>query len=469
MTNKKIISPLVGLAIVVVLSLPSCKISKDFVAPKVDTTDLYRNSTGSDTTTVANIPWKQYFADPLLQDLITEGLAKNTNMQVAQLRIQQAEAAFNMAKAANLPTLSVAAQVNHTQISSGKNGTEVLGYSVDHVNSLGFAASWEVDLWGKLNSQKRAKYASLLNSYEYSNLIKTSLVASIAKAYYSLISFDEQLRITNETIGSLKLSVETMTALKEAGTVNGAAVEQSKALLYSSQLVIPVLERQIYETENAICILLNRKSGTVKRDSISHQAIPTEFKVGVPMQMVANRPDVRQAELSFRSAFELTNVAQASMYPSLSISSASIGLASDGISNFFKPGNIAATIAGGLSQPLFYKRQLKSNLAIAKAQQAEALLNFQNAVLLAGQEVSNILNGFNLSLSKNNLRDMQINSYSTAVDYTQQLLSAGEANYTEVLSAQRSLLSAQLSRVDDKLEQLTYSVSLYKALGGGVK
>lgn len=469
MTNKKIISPLVGLAIVVMLSLPSCKISKDFVAPKVDTTDLYRNSAGSDTTTIADIPWKQYFADPLLQELITEGLAKNTNMQVAQLRIQQAEAGFNMAKAANLPTLSVAAEVSHTQISSGKNGTQVLGYSSYHLNSLGFATSWEVDLWGKLNSQKKAKYASLLNSYEYSNLIKTSLVASIAKAYYSLIALDEQLRITQETTGLLKTSVETMMALKEAGTVNGAAVEQSKALLYTSQLVIPVLERQIYETENAICILLNRKPGAVKRDSISHQAVPSELKCGVPMQMVANRPDVRQAELSFRSAFELTNAAQASMYPSLSLSSASIGFASDGISNFFKPGNIAANIAGGLSQPLFFKHQLKGNLVIAKAQQAEALLNFQNAVLVAGQEVSNILNGFSLSLSKNNLRDMQINSYNTAVDFTQQLLLAGEANYTEVLTAQRSLLSAQLSQVDDKLEQLNYSVSLYKALGGGVK
>jgi outer membrane protein, multidrug efflux system len=359
--------------------------------------------------------------------------------------------------------------VQHTQLSNGANGEDILGYAYNSQNTLGFAASWEVDLWGKLSSQKRAKYASLLNSYEYGNLIQTTLIANIAKAYYALMALDEQLRITKETAELLKTSTATMEALKDAGTVNGAAVEQSKALLYSSQLVIPVLERQIFEAENAICVLLNRKPGAVLRASLNTQSVPTELKSGVPAQMVANRPDVRQAELTFRSAFELTHAAQASLYPSLTISSASLGYASSGITEFFKPANIAANIVGGISQPLFFKRQLKSNLEIAKAQQQEALLNFQMAVLSAGQEVSNIMNGFQLSLSKNELRTMQIDSYTKSVDFTQELLLAGEANYTEVLSAQRNLLTAQLSQVDDKLEQLNYSVNLYKALGGGLK
>lgn len=458
-----------GVALVALLALQSCNINKKFVSPQADTTSLYRNHTSSDTTTIASIPWKAYFADPQLQTLIAEGLQNNTNMQVAQLRIRQAEAGFKSAKAAVLPTLAIGASMQHTQLSNGANGEDILGYSYDHINQLGFSSSWEVDLWGKLGSQKRAKYASLLNSYEYANLVQTTLVANIAKAYYSLTALDEQLRITKETVVLLKTSCETMEALKEAGTVNGAAVEQSNALLYSAQLVIPTLERQIYETENAICILLNRKSGVVIRDSIGAQAVPVELKYGVAAQMVANRPDVRQAELSFRSAYELTSAAQSSLYPSLTISSASIGFASSGISDFFKPANIAANVVAGLAQPIFNKRLLRSNLEIAKAQQAEALLNFQNTVLTAGQEVANILNGFQASLSKNELRDKQISSYVNAVDFTQQLLLAGEANYTEVLSAERNLLSAQLSKVDDKLEQLNYTVSLYKALGGGVK
>lgn len=458
-----------GVALVALLALQSCNINKKFVSPQADTTSLYRDHNSADTTNIASVPWKAYFVDPQLQALIAEGLQNNTNMQVAQLRIQQAASGFKMAKAAVFPTLAVGANMQHTQLSNGKNGEDVLGYANEHINQLGFSASWEIDLWGKLGSQKRAKYASLLNSYEYANLVQTTLVANIAKAYYSLTALDEQLRITKETVVLLKTSCETMEALKEAGTVNGAAVEQSNALLYSAQLVIPTLERQIYETENAICILLNRKSGVVARDSIGAQAVPMELKYGVAAQMVANRPDVRQAELSFRAAYELTSAARSSLYPSLTISSASIGYASSEISNFFKPANIAANVVAGLTQPIFNKRLLKSNLEIAKAQQAEALLNFQNTVLVAGQEVSNILNGFQSSLSKNELRDKQISSYVNAVDFTQQLLLAGEANYTEVLSAERNLLSAQLNKVDDKLEQLNYTVSLYKALGGGVK
>ncbi|MGD9978751.1 MAG: TolC family protein, partial [Bacteroidales bacterium] len=203
--------------------------------------------------------------------------------------------------------------------------------------------------------------------------------------------------------------------------------------------------------------------------SIRDQADSDKLNYGVPAQLMAKRPDVKRAELSFCSAYALTNAAKASFYPSLTISSASLGLAAGGFSDFFKPENIAANFVAGLAQPIFYKKQLRSNLKIAQAQQEEALLTFSSTVLAAGQEVSDILYGFKASLSKNEFRNKQITSLTNAVDYTQELLKAGEANYTEVLSAQQSLLSAQLNKVSDKLEQLTYSVNLYKALGGGTK
>ncbi|MFT3738999.1 MAG: efflux transporter outer membrane subunit [Breznakibacter sp.] len=470
MNNTKIKNSLILIAAVAALGLASCNSNKRYVSPEVDTNGLYRDVEGqSDTTNIGQIPWNEFFTDPVLQSLVREGLEKNINMQVAQLRIKQAEAGFLSAKAALFPTLSAATQLEHTQISTGQDGTKVLGYSAETSYMLGFAASWEVDLWGKLNSQKRAKYASLLNSYEYANLIQTSLIANIAKSYYTLLALDEQKRITIESIELYKSTTETMEALKEAGTQNAAGVEQTKSLLYSAQLAIPTLERQISETENALCILLNRKPGSVERRAIDAQAVPAELEHGVPAQMVANRPDVRQAELSFRVAFEATRTAKASMYPSLTLSSATVGFVPQDLADFFNPANIAANIVVGASQPLFYKRQLRSNLEIANAQQTEALLNFQNTVLTAGQEISNILYGFKRSMDKNQLREQQISSLTNAVDYTQQLLLAGEANYTEVLTAQRNLLSAQLSQVDDKLEQLTYNVSLYKALGGGVK
>jgi len=213
--------------------------------------------------------------------------------------------------------------------------------------------------------------------------------------------------------------------------------------------------------------------GSIDRDSIRRQTVSEKLDYGVPAQLLAKRPDVKQAELSFRSAYALTKAAKANLYPSLTIGSStsptSIGLAGGKLSTFFKPENIAAEIVAGIAQPIFYKKQLSGNLKIAQAQQDDALLTFKNTILTAGQEVSNILFSYKASLSKNDLRNKQISSLNNAVDYTQDLLLAGEANYTEVLNAQQSLLSAQLNQINDKLEQLTYGVNLYKALGGGTK
>ena len=471
MTNNKISKSLILLTLAVSVGLVSCNTTKKMVTPEVDTQALFRDgdTTKVDTTNIADIAWQEYFTDAQLRSLINEGLEKNFNLQIAYSRIKQAEASLSMARGANLPTVAIAAQGSHTRLSSGAEGTKVLGYNNSTIFQLGFSASWEMNLWGKLSSQTRAKYASFLNSYEYKNLIQTTLIANVAKSYYSLMALDEQLRITKATVELLKESAATMLALKEAGQTNGAAVEQSNALLYGTQLSIPVLESQIRQQENAICVLIGRNPGSIERSAIASQNQAPRLDCGVPVQLISRRSDVKQAELSFRSAFELTNAAQASMYPTFTISTASIGFASSTLSDFFKPANIAANIAAGISQPLLYKRQLKGNLMIAKAQQEEALLNFQNVVLAAGQEVSDILFGYQTSLNKNELRDKQILSLNTAVDFTQELLKAGEATYTEVISAQQGLLSAQLSKVNDRLEQLNYSVSLYKALGGGTK
>jgi NodT family efflux transporter outer membrane factor (OMF) lipoprotein len=296
------------------------------------------------------------------------------------------------------------------------------------------------------------------------------LISNIATSYYSLIALDEQLKITKETIKLLEENVATIEDLKKAGLQNGAAVEQSKSLLYSTQASIPDLESQIRKLENSLCTMLGRKPGEISRLSIYDQQYPDHIEYGVPAQMLAKRPDVQQAELSFRSAFELTNAAQASFYPSITLSSGTIGYGTNNtLANFFKPENIFASIIGGLTQPIFAKKQLTGNLKIAKAQQQEALLTFEKTVLSAGEEVSNILYSFNSSLKKNGTRKKQIESCLNSVYFTQELLKAGDANYTEVLNAEQNFLSAQLSQVSDKLEQLQYTVNLYKALGGGVE
>ena len=429
---------------------------------------MVRDAAVNDTTSLATIPWRAYFPDAKLQTLIAEGLDNGYNMQVAMIRIQQAEAGLYISKSAFLPTVGAAARLDYTRMSSGSRGTDVFGYS-SNINTLGITASWEADLWGKLNSQTKSKYAAYLNTIEYKKLIQTTLIASVAKSYYSLMALDEQLRTTKETIVLLQKSTETMQALKDAGQQNGAAVEQSKALLYNTQLSVFDLESRMRQQENAICVLIGRAPGVIDRASIGDQNIPLTMNGNVSVRTLANRPDVKQAELSLQSAYALTDAAKASFYPSFSISTLSVGFAAGGFSNFFKPASLAAEIIAGLTQPIFSRGQLKGNLKITQAQQQEALLTFSNTMLVAGQEVSDILYSYKASVSKNEWRDKQVEALTKSVDFTQELLKAGEANYTEVLTAQQSLLSAQLNKINDKLEQLTQSVNLYKALGGGVQ
>lgn len=458
--------------IVLLLGLSSCQVMNRYQTPEIETSDLYRNdisdSFSADTTTIADIPWREFFNDRYLVGLIEEGLENNADLQVAVTVIRQAEASLNMARSAYFPTVALTGQVTNTTTS---DANKTLGYNSQNV-SLGIAASWELDVWGKLNRQSRSRYALFLQSHSYRNLIQSSLIANIATSYYSLLALDEQLRITTETVNLLEENVETMMALKESWmqNVNEAAVEQSRALMLKTKLSIYDLESAIRQLENGISVMLGREPGTIERSSFDAQRVPARLETGVPAQLLARRPDVMQAELDFRSAFELTNAAQASFYPSITLNAGSmIGFASSGFSHFFSSENLLANVIGGITQPIFNRRQLKGNLKIAKAQQEAALITFRNTLLRAGQEVSDILYSYESSVRKNSVRQEQVNSSQNAVEYTKELLIANEANYIEVLTAEQNYLSAQLGEVTDKLEQLQYSVNLYRALGGGAE
>lgn len=464
--NKKYFKGIVAVGAAAIIGLSSCQVVNKYKTPEIDSDSLYRDSQNTpDTATIANMQWKTYFKDPILQSLIDEALDNNYDMRIVAERVKQAEAVLGMARAAYFPTVALALQAEQTRTSvnpsTGK--TKALAYHTE-TYSLGLSASWELDVWGKLNRQQRARYADVLNSYAGRNLLKTSLVSGVAVSYYSLLALDEQLRLTNESIALMQESVSTIQALMDAGMQNGAAVEQMKASLYQAQANIPELESSIRQLENAICLLAGRKPGAIQRSVLSEQAVPEALSFGVPAQMLAKRPDVRQAELAFRSAFEMTNAAQASFYPSISISPASIGYVGD----FFKPENLFANIIGTITQPLFARKQLITQYKTAKAEQQAALLSFEKTVLSAGKEVSDILFTFESSLKKNEVRAKQIESLEKAVYYTHELLKAGEASYLEVISAEQSLLQAQIGQVNDKLQQLQASSDLYRALGGGI-
>ncbi|HEY5508746.1 MAG TPA: TolC family protein [Paludibacter sp.] len=335
--QHKKISIRILMVMIIAVGFVSCRNYKELTkVPQPDTKNLVRDAVenSTDTTSLANIPWKTYFPDAKLQTLIAEGLDRGYNMQVAMTRIQQAEASLYMSKSALLPSVAAAARVDYTRMSSGNRGTDVFGYT-SNINSLGLTASWEADLWGKLNSQTKSKYAAYLNTLEYKKLIQTTLISTIAKSYYSLMALDEQLRTTKETIVLLQKSEETMQALKDAGQITAAGVEQSKALLYSTQLSVFDLESRMRQQENAICVLIGRVPGVIDRGSINDQIIPSTMNGNVSVRTLANRPDVKQAELSLQSAYALTDAAKAAFYPTLSINTLSLGFEAGGVSNFF--------------------------------------------------------------------------------------------------------------------------------------
>lgn len=454
--------------LIALIGLPSCQVMNKYKTPDINSEDLFREKKLADTTSIANIPWCEYFTDPFLQSYIEEGLKNNYDMLIATERIKQAEANLGMARAAYFPDVALSGQVQHNRSSNGADGKDVLGYHSTSY-SLGIAVSWEADIWGKLNRQSRSKYALMLNSYAGRNLIQTALISNIANTYYSLLALDEQLKVTEEMVKLMEENLTTTEALKTAGMANGAAVEQTKASLHSVKVSIPDLENNIRQLENSICVMLGRRPGAISRTSLNNQDIPEQLSYGVPIQMLAKRPDVMQAELSFRSAFELTHAAKASFYPSIKLTSGSIGYANNTLSNFFKPENIFANIIGGLTQPIFAKKQLTTQYKVAKYEQQATLLTFEKTVLEAGQEVSDIMNTYESSFRKTQDRNIQVESLVRAVSYTQELQKAGEANYLEVLTAQQGLLEAKLNQVSDKLEQLQSVSNLYRALGGGTK
>jgi outer membrane protein, multidrug efflux system len=459
-TSYKIIILSIGMA----GFLLSCNTSRHFNRDSVDTQGIF-GFESTDSVTMADTPWQELFTDTLLQKYIQEGLNNNLDLQIAVQRVTEAEAYFSQSKASLFPSVSAKATDNYT-----RNPESVYPDGPREVNSyqLGAEASWEIDLWGKLRSSKRASYANLLASDAGRKAVQTRLIANIATAYYNLVALDAKLAITRQTVKSSKDLVETMKALKESGIVTGAAIVQSEAARYAAEVIIPDLNQQIRETENTMSLLLGRTPEAIKRDSLLALPQKPMMRTGVPSQLLDNRPDVMQAEYNVMNAYEMTNNARAYFYPSLTLT-ASTGFAATALDKLLDPTSFAANVVGGLTEPLFNKRANVTRLKVAKAQQTEALLSLRNTLLNAGQEVNNALYSYQTSEQKIQLRQQQLDALQKSVSYTKQLLNYGSATYTEVLNAQLNYLSAQLNNVNDHQQQLYAVISLYRALGGGWK
>ncbi|MBE7169038.1 MAG: efflux transporter outer membrane subunit [Williamsia sp.] len=471
---------IVGTFVLLVLAT-SCGIVRPYQRPDdLQKDGLYRGSASSDTTSIADLPWQSLFNDPVLQSLIQTGLNRNYDLKIAVARINSATANLAQSRAAFLPAFSVDGQVTRSKTSSaqlrsyniGNDSTGSKSSVATNANtlySLTGSASWEADVWGKLRSTKQAYVAAYLQSDAYRREVETQLVAGIATDYYQLLAYDEQIRIVTQTVANRRKDVDVVKDLLEGGIVTGADVVNAQANLHAAELDLPDLMQNRRELENTMSLLLAMPSDSIRRTTFAAQSIDTSLQTGVSSQLLANRPDVQEAEYAFQHAFELTNVARTYFYPSLTISGTAGWATANTLQSFFT-GTLYGNVLGGLTQPIFNRGLNKQRLRTAEAARQEAYYLFQSALLGAGREVSNALYAYQKGVEKETLRKEQINSLRTAVDYTEELLKYTSAtNYTDVLTAQQNLLSAQLNSVSDKLQQLQAVVELYRALGGGWK
>ncbi|MDD4968569.1 MAG: efflux transporter outer membrane subunit [Paludibacter sp.] len=457
--NIKLFKPY-WIILLATLVLGSCKVTENYKSPTnmVDLR-LFRDVDTTDSLNIGELSWKEFFRDTLLQHLIEEGIQNNPDMKIALDRIKQAQANFRQSNAAFFPTMNVNA-----------NGPVVRSSNLNNTFSLYQlygSASWEADIWGKLRNTKRAALAALLESEAYKRAVQTQLVANITTYYFALMAYDAQLNVTQKTVENRKLDVEIMNKLKESDVVTGAAVVQSEANRYSVEVTIPDLKQTIRVFENTLSILLGRSPGIIARDSLNHQQGWSRLQTGVPLQLLANRPDVQQAEYQLRYYFELSKVAKTYFYPTLTIT-AEGGLANGNLSKLFDPVSWFGYVLAGIVQPVFNHGQNIQRLNVAKAQEEESLETFRKTLLNAGLEVSNALSNYQSATEKLKIREQQIHYLQKSVEYTEELLKySAHTNYTDVLTSEQSLLAAQLNSVSDKVQQLQAVIALYRSLGGG--
>ncbi|WP_297328752.1 TolC family protein [uncultured Bacteroides sp.] len=446
--------------------LSSCHIYKSYDRPDdIHADGLYRDTATvndilvSDTANFGNLPWREVFTDPQLQTLIEQALIDNADLRNAALNVKQAQAALMSARLAYAPMLGLSPQ---GIVSSWDKGKATQTYS------LPVTASWQIDLFGQLLNPKRNAQVSLKQTQFYEQAVQTQVIAHVANMYYTLLMLDCQLQITEGTVDILKRNMETVEAMKDAGIygTTSAAVEQSRTAYAQVMTSLPDIRQSIRETENALCLMLNQPAQRIARGVLASQQLPVEFSVGIPLQLLSNRPDVKAAEMSLASSYYNTNSARAAFYPQITLSG-SAGWTNSAGSAIVNPGKLLASAIGSLTQPLFYRGTNIARLKQAKAQEEQAKIQFQTSLLYAGNEVSNALYQYQMTAEKATSRKVQVNSARKAAEDTKELFKLGTSTYLEILSAEQSYLSAQLSEVSDTFASMQAVVSLYQALGGG--
>lgn len=452
--------------------LQACFVAKPYQKPKDLVNDSYyrTDQLPTDTANMANLSWRELFTDDKLSDYIDKALTENLDIRSAIQQIAAAEAYMKQGRAGFFPTLSAGPsytwQTNSINTQLGQLG----GGKRQNFHIYGIAGnlSWEVDIWGKIKSNKDAAVANFLKSQAAHQAVKSDLIAAVADTYYQLLALDEQKKITQETITYRAQNLETTKALKTAGTVSEVAVKQSEALLMNSRGILVNLDNSIKLMENYFCMLLSIPPQPIERNTLDHQQITTTLAAGVPVQLLTNRPDVRAAEFGYMNAFFGTNAAKAAFYPSLTLS-ANGGLQSIDFDKLFSVSSLFGTITGSLMQPILNRRQIRTQYEVSQANQQIAFNSYKKTVLTAAKDVSDALFSYDAQQKLIDIKRDEFQKYDTAAQYSQELVNNGMGNYLDVITAMQNALNAELNYVDAKYGRLNAIVQLYKALGGGWK
>ncbi|WP_116126656.1 efflux transporter outer membrane subunit [Lewinella sp. IMCC34183] len=449
------------------LLLASCYSAREYARPaeEVVTSDHFRSdSLSNDSLSLALVSWDELFTDPYLQDYIREGLRNNIDIRVALRQIDIAQAYLLQADVRNRPTVDGIMQYSRSQLS--KNSQFGGLFSTLNQYQISATASWEADIWDKISSAQRAQRAQYLQSVAAHTAVKSRLIANIASTYYDLLALDEQRRVAEETIANRRNSLETTRALKDAGNVTEVAVKQTEAQIYTAEAILIDLTESTRLLENTLAILLGSDPRDFPRSDLADQRVTSTLATGVPAQLLANRPDVIAAEYALVNAFELTNVARADFYPSLTFS-VQAGLQSLTFADLFSPASFFATLVSGAARPLVNGRRIRTAYAVSELQQEQAKLDFRSAVLTAGKEVSDALYSYAAAEQKIGVKQQEYDAYELATSYSEELLANGYANYLEVLRARENALNSRLDIVTARNNRLQAIVNLYEALGGG--
>ncbi|MDX6183775.1 TolC family protein [Flavobacterium sp. Fl-77] len=471
---KKYITKIV-MVLILMITFISCKVSKDIETPKDAFPENFRNaSTSSDTTSIADLEWKNFFTEKDIIQLIDSAVARNNDLQIATKNIEIAQYRFTQSKWNNVPEVNLFVNATTSNPSdnsfTGLNLNQALGQKHIDDYSAGASLSWEADIWGKIRSQKQGAFATYLQSEEVKKALQTNIVANVSKGYYNLLMLDAQLDIAKKNV-QLNDSTTTIIQLKyDAGQVTSLAIQQSQAQKLSSAQLIPLLEQNIAIQENALSVLTGSFPSSKERTTrLSVIEVKNNAAIGIPSSLVSRRPDVKSAELGLKVANSRVGITKANLYPTLKIT-AQGGVNSFETSTWFNiPASLFGTVAGGLTQPLLNSKKIRTEYNIAKAEREKAVFTFRQAVLVAVSEVSDALVKVEKLEKQESFLKERVTTLQQAIKNANLLFKNGMADYLEVLVAQTNLLQSELELANIKREQLATNIELYRALGGGWK